>query len=143
MLTVVNALWYLAGAVVTTVLLVASAPIAAEEVALLVLYAVLAVLLLIGGILLFARKPAGRVLVIIGSGTAAGYLVLAPLLSATAGLHLHVGVELGGYYLTFLLALLPAIATLVLALVKPTAVWVKSGAHRSSTMPGAAKLSRL
>ena len=78
--------------------------------------------LLPGGILLFVRKPAGRMLTMVGSGLA--------ILLAVAGFALsfaHFGQVptgmLGGQAIGIVLVVLPAAATLTLALVKPTAEW--------------------
>ncbi len=79
-----------------------------------------------GGILLFARKPIGRLLTIIGSGLA----VLVTLVSVVLGVVglWQFGAGIGGAYLGGAIAglplvLLPAAATLILAIVRPTALW--------------------
>ncbi|MEU5260277.1 hypothetical protein [Amycolatopsis sp. NPDC021455] len=87
---------------------------------------VLAGTLLPGGILLFLRKPVGRVLTIIGSGLAI-LLSLVSVVMSAAGVWYYSG-GLGGMYagaafVGLLMVLIPAGATLVLAIVKPTARW--------------------
>jgi hypothetical protein len=80
--------------------------------------------LLPGGILLFLRKPIGRVLTIVGSGLAILVMVVTVVLNATgvggAGVG---GIYLGGALAGLLIVLIPAGATLTLAIVKPTALW--------------------
>ncbi|OXM60598.1 hypothetical protein [Amycolatopsis vastitatis] len=87
---------------------------------------VLAGTLLPGGILLFLRKPMGRVLTIIGSGLAI-LLSLVSVVMSAAGLWYYSG-GLGGMYagaafVGMLTVVVPAGATLVLAIVKPSARW--------------------
>ncbi|WP_372661863.1 hypothetical protein [Amycolatopsis kentuckyensis] len=77
--------------------------------------------LLPGGILLFLRKPVGRLLTIIGSGFAI-FVQIATIVLDVVGIgHYSAGLLPG--FLGLLLTLAPAIATLVLAIVKPTALW--------------------
>ncbi|RSM49046.1 hypothetical protein DMA12_04840 [Amycolatopsis balhimycina DSM 5908] len=87
---------------------------------------VLAGTLLPGGILLFLRKPMGRVLTIVGSGLAILLSVVSVALSA-AGVWYYSGgfggMYAGAAYVGLLMVLVPAGATLVLAIVKPTARW--------------------
>jgi hypothetical protein len=90
----------------------------------LVISALLIGLLLPGGILLLLRKPAGRMLTIDGSALAivlyAAFFLMTLLGAgqpAIAGF-----ATVGG--LAALLFMVPAIATLVLAIAKPTASWV-------------------
>jgi hypothetical protein len=77
--------------------------------------------LLPGGILLFLRKPMGRLLTIIGSGFAI-FVALATVVVDMVGIG-HYGAGLFPGFLGLLLTLVPAVATLVLAIVKPTAQW--------------------
>jgi hypothetical protein len=85
------------------------------------------ILLLIGGILLVMRKGAGRVLTVVGAASA----ILIGLLSVVlrlVGTHFFLsfgGVSfLYGFVGLIVQILLPAIATMVLALIPPTARWV-------------------
>jgi len=104
----------------------------------LVLNLALAGLLLPGGILLFMRKPAGRMMTIIGSGVALAFFLLSFTLGAIGVGALSLGVGVAGRSVTLILAFAPAIATLVLAIVKPTAVWVGAAAPQPPMMmPGA------
>ncbi|MGW7534195.1 hypothetical protein [Amycolatopsis sp. NPDC054798] len=96
-----------------------------------VVNAALVGLLFFGGIGLFLHKPAARLCTIVGCGVVIAYTVLSVVAA---------GVEYSGYSESArmlgrgiggsLIALIPPIATLVLAIVKPTADWVN---HR----PGA------
>ncbi|MFI7115697.1 hypothetical protein [Amycolatopsis sp. NPDC049868] len=86
-----------------------------------------AALLLGGGIMLLLRKRAGRVLTVIGAASAIGFVALAFLLRAIDS-HFHFsysGVLLNfGFGMTLFVVLIPAIVTLVLALIPPTARWL-------------------
>jgi hypothetical protein len=94
-----------------------------------VLSAIIAGCLIAGGILLFMKKPAGRMSTVLGSGLAiltyvlAAVLVLVAAGSDGSGTAETAGIAVGGG-VTVLIFSAPAIATLVLALVKPTARWV-------------------
>jgi hypothetical protein len=92
----------------------------------LVEYAVVAGTLLPGGILLFLKKPAGRMLTIIGCGISiVGIAVNLVLVFTGVG---EIGTGFGrGVVLGALLVIVPAVATLVLAIVKPTARWCGVG----------------
>ncbi|MEQ0559730.1 hypothetical protein ABJI51_11650 [Amycolatopsis sp. NEAU-NG30] len=80
--------------------------------------------LLPGGILLFVRKPVGRILTIVGSSLAILLSVVSVVLSAVGVGYFGVGgMRVGGAFLGLLLVLIPAGATLTLAIVKPTALW--------------------
>jgi hypothetical protein len=82
--------------------------------------------LLPGGILLFVRKPIGRILTIVGSSLAILLSVVSVVLSAVGVGYFGNGVggmRVGGAFLGLLLVLIPAGATLTLAIVKPTALW--------------------
>jgi hypothetical protein len=84
--------------------------------------------LLPGGILLFLRKPVGRVLTIIGSGLAILLSAVSVAMSA-AGVWYYGGVGgmfAGAAFVGLLIVLIPAGATLVLAIVKPTGRWCAS-----------------
>lgn len=91
----------------------------------LVVEAVLVGLLFYGGIGLFLRKPSARLCTIVGCGLAIAFGIVSVVIfsAATAGLHSSaqaLGAGVGGA----LVRMIPPIATLVLALVKPTANWV-------------------
>ncbi|WP_326948982.1 hypothetical protein OG439_09395 [Amycolatopsis sp. NBC_01307] len=82
--------------------------------------------LLPGGILLFARKPIGRLLTIIGSGLAVLVTLVSVVLDVVGLWQFSAGIGgayLGGAIVGLPLVLIPAAATLTLAIVKPTAVW--------------------
>ncbi|WP_134733401.1 MULTISPECIES: hypothetical protein [Amycolatopsis] len=90
-----------------------------------VVNAVLVGLLFFGGIGLFLHKPAARLCTIIGCGLVIAYTILSVVLAgvATAGYKGSaqvLGAGIGGA----LIGLIPPVATLVLAIVKPTAEWV-------------------
>ncbi len=92
-----------------------------------VVNAVLVGLLFFGGIGLFLHKPAARLCTIIGCGLVIAYSVLSVILAsvATAGYESTSGARvLGAGIGAVLIGLIPPIATLVLAIVKPTAEWV-------------------
>ncbi|GAA3571570.1 hypothetical protein GCM10022222_64640 [Amycolatopsis ultiminotia] len=89
-------------------------------------------LLLYGAIAMFLHKSAGRMCVIIGCGLAIVYAVVSFVfvsvgVSALGG---STGRVIGAGIAGSLLALIPPIATLVLALVKPTAEWVSHGGQQ-------------
>jgi hypothetical protein len=92
---------------------------------------VVAGLLLPGGILLLRGKPVGRQLVIAGSSLAI-VLYLAYLLVVLLG---AVGGFAGVGAFAVLLFLVPAVATLVLAAVTPTARWLGDGARPRRRYP--------
>jgi hypothetical protein len=86
--------------------------------------------LLPGGILLFLRKPLGRTLTIAGSGLAIAVTVISVVLNEAGVGNLSGGiggVHLGGAIAGLVLVIVPAGATLTLAIVKPTALWCASG----------------
>ncbi|MBB4688455.1 hypothetical protein [Amycolatopsis jiangsuensis] len=91
-------------------------------------------LLLYGAVALFMHKPAGRLCVLIGSGLAIAVSVVSVVLitvgvSAVGGGAEVIGAGIAGA----LVGLIPPIATLVLALVKPTVEWVSQGAQQPAT----------
>ncbi|MFE0028600.1 hypothetical protein [Amycolatopsis sp. NPDC059021] len=91
------------------------------------LYLVLAGLLLAGGILLFLKKPAGRMLSIIGSALAIAVVLIGFVLSLvglSALRHFSGSMVAGAGIVALVFVVIPATATLVLSLVRPTAVWV-------------------
>ncbi|RSN47974.1 hypothetical protein DMC64_12195 [Amycolatopsis sp. WAC 04197] len=124
-LAILGGLWFLAGVVSHVV------ELSHYVISFLVVGAVLdfvsAALLLGGGILLLVRKRAGRVLTVIGSAGAIGFVVLTFLFRAIGssfyfsygGVMLHFGFG----WLLFVV-LIPAIVTLVLALIPPTGRWL-------------------
>lgn len=89
--------------------------------------------LLPGGILLFLRKPVGRVLTIIGSVLAILTELVSVLLDV-AGVwdygFAYFGTYFGGAVVAVATSVIPATATLVLAIVKPTARWLIGYAPR-------------
>lgn len=85
----------------------------------------LAVLLIFGATTLFLHKPAGRLCVIAGCGLAIAYSITSAVLVSVGVSSLRGGSELIGFGIAgALVALIPPVATLVLALVKPTVDWV-------------------
>ncbi|GAA4543771.1 hypothetical protein [Amycolatopsis samaneae] len=105
------------------------------------IYLVLAGLLLIGGILLLAKKPAGRMLTIIGSGLALALVVLGIVLSLV-GMdslrHLNGSLIARAGVSSLVLIVIPATATLVLSLVRSTAAWAGKGRPTAVYPPGGA-----
>jgi len=96
------------------------------------------VLLLLGGILLLRRKSTGRILVVVGGG-AAIFLGLLSFVLGAAGSDFYVvygGVSfLYGFLGLIIQLFIPAIATLVLALIPPTARWVGATKQPAVFMP--------
>ncbi|MFE5570749.1 hypothetical protein ACFQ68_37545 [Amycolatopsis japonica] len=133
-LAILGGLWFLAGTVSHVI------ELSHYVISFLVVGAVLdfvsAALLLGGGILLLVRKRAGRVLTVIGSAGAIGFVALTFLFRAIGssfyfsygGVMLHFGFG----WLLFVV-LIPAIATLVLALIPPTGRWL--AAKNTPTQP--------
>ncbi|MEV7550119.1 hypothetical protein AB0N89_10885 [Amycolatopsis sp. NPDC089917] len=133
---ILGGLWFLAGAAFHVIELVDF------TVDFLIIGAVLdfvtAASLLSGGILLLLRKGAGRVLTAIGTGVAIVCVALAFVLRATgaffffsySGVLLHFGF---GWLL--ILVLIPAIPTLVLALIPPTGRWIAAKKQSVSAVP--------
>ncbi|KFU82692.1 hypothetical protein SAMN04489729_6197 [Amycolatopsis lurida] len=97
-----------------------------------------AALLLGGGIMLLLRKRAGRVLTVIGAASAIGFVALTFLLRAF-DVHYHFsysGVTLFfGFGWLLFVVLIPAIATLVLALVPPTVRWLAAKPQAGAAQP--------
>ncbi|WP_460443252.1 hypothetical protein [Amycolatopsis stemonae] len=91
--------------------------------------AILVGTLLPGGILLFLRKPMGRILTIVGSAFAILNAVVTVVLNVVGFGSFSPGLVAAGSILGLLLAVLPAGTTLVLAIVKPTAVWCGGSAR--------------
>ncbi len=127
-LAILGGVWFFAGMVLHVI------EISEHVLYFLVIGAILdfvsAALLLLGGILLLMRKGAGRVLTAIGAAFTL-FMVLVTIVVRSldltfyfsyGGLTLFVGV--GGVLIQ---VLIPAIATLVLALIPPTARWVAAG----------------
>lgn len=91
----------------------------------LVVYAVLVGLLFFGGIGLFLHKPAARLCTIIGCGLVIAYGILSVVIAGAVTAGYENSARLLGQGVGFsLIGLIPPIATLVLAIVKPTADWV-------------------
>jgi hypothetical protein len=126
-LAVLGGLLYLVGLVGSVVALATSGSVYWQYFLYLVQDLLLAGTLLPGGILLFLRKPIGRLLTIIGSGLAILVTLVSVVLGAIGLRYLSGGgvggVYLGGALFGLLLVLIPAGATLTLAIVKPTALW--------------------
>jgi hypothetical protein len=122
-LAVLGGLWHLAGLIGGVISLGRGHVSAVSVIVGLGVNVVLAGLLLPGGILLFVKKPAGRSLTIVGSAMAI-LLYVVNLALAGAGLGgAGAGAVAVGGGIVVVLFCLPAIATLVLAIVKPTARW--------------------
>jgi hypothetical protein len=119
-LAVLGGLWHLVSLVGSIVIMTGAGAVPFVIISA-VLSAAISGCLITGGILLFLKKPAGRLSTIIGSGlailmyVASAVFVLAAPRSA--------GVAVGGGVAVLVFSA-PAIATLVLAIVKPTARWV-------------------
>ncbi|MEV6909851.1 hypothetical protein [Amycolatopsis sp. NPDC051071] len=133
-LAILGGVWFLAGVVLHVIEL-------SDDVdSFLVIGAVLdfvsAALLLLGGILLLMRKGAGRVLTAVGAAFPL-FMVLVTIVVRSLGLDFYF--SYGGLSLFFgiggvlIQVLLPAIATLVLALIPPTARWV--AAKKQAAVP--------
>ncbi|MFI5610640.1 hypothetical protein [Amycolatopsis sp. NPDC051903] len=85
----------------------------------------MAVLLLWGAISLIMHKPLGRLLVIIGCSVAIAFTVVSLILSAIGTTSFGASAEFLGYGVAAgLVSLIPPVATLILAIVKPTKLWV-------------------
>ncbi|ANN15257.1 hypothetical protein SD37_06045 [Amycolatopsis orientalis] len=88
------------------------------------------VLLLIGGILLLRRKSTGRMLVVIGAGAGIFFGIVSIILRASGAdiVYAYGGVAVVYGFLGLIVQLLiPAIATIVLALIPPTGRWLAAG----------------
>ncbi|SEO62738.1 hypothetical protein [Amycolatopsis saalfeldensis] len=85
-------------------------------------------LLLFGGITLIMHKPIGRMCVMIGCGLTIAYTVISLILAlvGVGGLGRTAGALAYGSFGS-ILSILPPIATLILVIVKPTALWVGLG----------------
>ncbi|MBN6038968.1 hypothetical protein [Amycolatopsis sp. 195334CR] len=124
MLAVLGGLWTLFLLINTIVLLVrGEAPLPIWNYSMTLVLTAETALLLAGGIMLFRKKPAGRLLVVIGSilvllSYVAGIIVGALGVTTTGGT--ITGMAYGGIIAGFLLVGAPPIATLVLALIPPT-----------------------
>jgi len=128
-LAVLGGLLFLTFAVLAVVALLNFRFLLVLQIVGLVEYLVVAGTLLPGGILLFLHKPAGRMLTIVGSGIAIVAILVNLVLNLTG-----VGSISGGFGAGLiggvLFVVLPAAATLVLAVVKPTAAWCGIGAQQ-------------
>jgi hypothetical protein len=117
-LAVLGGLWHLLGLVRSVAYITGARAVPFDGIISAVLSAAVSGCLITGGILLFLKKPAGRLSTIIGSGLAILLYVASvvlPIASWSAASLFGVPALLFGG---------PAIATLVLAIVKPTARWV-------------------
>lgn len=125
-LAVLGGLLYLFGLITSVVQLTGAVSVYRTYYLYLVQDLLLVGTLLPGGILLFVRKPIGRLLTIVGSGLAILVTLVSVVLDAVGLWHFSAGIGgtyLGGAIFGLLLVLLPAAATLTLAIVKPTAIW--------------------
>ncbi|MGV9298868.1 MULTISPECIES: hypothetical protein [Amycolatopsis] len=114
-------------AVIGSVVLVSSVHVLLWQLYLtLVVNAVLVGLLFYGGVGLFLHKPSARLCTIIGCGLTIAFGVVSVIIfsAATSGFHSNSAQFLGESIGGALARLIPPIATLVLAIVKPTADWV-------------------
>ncbi|MBB5852820.1 hypothetical protein ACFQ05_05945 [Amycolatopsis umgeniensis] len=135
-LAILGGLWFLSGLVWVVILMVDR--MRSYYIVGGILDLAVGVLLLIGGILLLLRKRAGRMLVVIGAGAAIFFGVVLVVLGAT-GSHFHYvfgGVSgLYGFLGMIIQLLLPAIATIVLALIPPTGRWLTFAKQPAVFMP--------
>ncbi|WP_410660881.1 hypothetical protein [Amycolatopsis sp. lyj-112] len=95
-------------------------------------------LLLIGGILLLMGKGAGRMLVVIGAGAAIFFGLVSVVLNESGShfFYMYGGVSVLYGFLGLLIQLLiPAIATIVLALIPPTGRWLAAKKQPAVLMP--------
>ncbi|MFE3173720.1 hypothetical protein ACFXPA_23120 [Amycolatopsis sp. NPDC059090] len=93
----------------------------------LVVEAALVGLLFYGGIGLFLHKPSARLCTIVGCGLAIAFQIVSIIIfsAATSGFHGSSSAQiLGAGIGATLVRLIPPVATLVLAIVKPTVDWV-------------------
>ncbi|MGW4487024.1 hypothetical protein ACWEOE_24645 [Amycolatopsis sp. NPDC004368] len=97
-------------------------------------------LLIYGGIALLTHKPVGRMCVIIGCGVAIVFSIVSLILNAAgAGALGDLGASgryLGAGIAGAIIGLIPPIVTLVLAIVKPTQLWVGIGSAPQQQYPG-------
>ncbi|MDT8911467.1 hypothetical protein [Amycolatopsis sp. PS_44_ISF1] len=94
-------------------------------------------LLLFGAITLLMHKPIGRMCVTVGSGLAIAYTLITLVLhfADVSGLGGDTSAVMGFGVVASILWILPPVATLVLAIVKPTAWWVGRGGVRPGSPP--------
>ncbi|MFD9896190.1 hypothetical protein ACFWY9_43160 [Amycolatopsis sp. NPDC059027] len=140
-LAVLGGVYYLVSAVVQIIALFAVSHRYASWIVFITtfLYLVLAGLLLAGGILLFLKKPAGRMLGIVGSALAIAVVLLGFVLSLvglSAFRHFSGSMVAGAGIVALVFVVIPATATLVLSLVRPTAVWVGKAQPAGVYPPG-------
>ncbi|WP_051124852.1 hypothetical protein [Amycolatopsis benzoatilytica] len=102
-------------------------------------YAINIGLLIYGGIGLFLHQPAGRICTIIGCGLTIAFGILSAVTSgiAVSSALRHTSGVLGMGIGFALVALIPPIATLILAIVKPTADWVSFRPNAAGPQAGA------
>lgn len=125
-LAVLGGLLFLAFAVLAVVALFNFHYFLVLQIVGLVEYVVIAGTLLPGGILLFLHKPAGRMLTIVGSGVAILSILVNVVLNL-AGIGSINDAFSAGLIGGILFVVVPAVATMVLAIVKPTAAWCGVG----------------
>lgn len=127
-LAVLGGLWHLLGVVGQVLNMFNRHYALGTSIIAFVIHAVLAGLLLTGGILLFARKPAGRMLTLIGAALAV-VSYTAEVVLASFGLRFlsAVFIYIGPRFFALLLMAIPAAATIVLVSVPPTTRWLSQG----------------
>ncbi|WP_181770301.1 hypothetical protein [Amycolatopsis pittospori] len=135
-LAILGGVWFLSGSVWTVILTFGR--FHAEVLIGGILDLAVGVLLLLGGILLLRRKSTGRMLVVVGGGAAILLGLVSVVLRATGSdfYFVYSGVRVLYGFLGLVIQLfIPAIATLVLALIPPTARWVGATKQPAVFMP--------
>ncbi|KZB87580.1 hypothetical protein [Amycolatopsis regifaucium] len=127
-LAILGGVWFLSGLVWVLILLVDR--VRSYYIVGGILDLAVGVVLLVGGILLLRRKRAGRMLVVIGAGAGLFFGIVLVVLRTTG---MDVAYVFGGVsaiygFLGLIVQLLiPAVATIVLALLPPTGRWLAAG----------------
>lgn len=135
-LGILGGLWFLSGLVWAVILTIGR--IHPEVIIGGIVDLAVGVLLLIGGILLLRRKGTGRMLVVVGAGAAIIFGIALVVLRAIGSDFVfgYGGVSLVYGFLGLIVQLLiPAIATIVLALIPPTGHWLAGGKQPAVYMP--------
>jgi hypothetical protein len=122
-LAVLGGLWHSLGVAGNALTLFSSSIALGGALLSLVVNAVLAVVLLFGGVRLLMRRYNGRLLVVTGSALAI-VAYLADLVFSAFGLHVLSQVAVGNRALAVLVLGVPAVTTLVLALLPATGRWL-------------------
>ncbi len=123
---VVGGLLFLVVSALAVIAVFGSDEFVGEQIVGAVEYLLVAGTLLPGGILLFLHKPAGRTLTVVGSGIAILAIVVNFVLNLMGAAAID-GDFRAGLLGGIALVVVPAVATMVLALVKPTAMWCGIG----------------